>query len=101
MVQAFEQIRTNENGWTTRLSRTRQKVGRVGVEQTVVDWATDTKDTAGFAMLIGRGLPHLTGEAIVLRHPARFSAAVLEAAQARLARAEGSEDAVSEKSSAA
>ena len=38
-------------------------------------------------MLMERELPELTGEAIVLRHPGRFSNEVQAASQARLERA--------------
>jgi hypothetical protein len=83
MVHAFETIRTQENG-TTLLSRTRQKVARVGVLQTLTEWALDDRITEGFRMLMERNLPELTGEAIVLRHPERFDPNVVAAASARL-----------------
>ena len=82
-VNAFEEVLKQERGRTTRLSRTRQKVGRVGVVQTLEDWAEGGK-TEGFDMLIERDMPELTGEAIVLRHPEHFSAKALAAARKRL-----------------
>lgn len=84
MVNAFEFILTEEAGKTTRLSRTRQKVARDGVPRTLSDWATAPAETEGFRMLMGRALPELTGEAIVLRHPEAFGAEVVAAARARL-----------------
>jgi hypothetical protein len=86
MVHAFEHMRSEENGRRTLLSRTRQKVGRVGIVQTLTDWALDTKPTQGFAMLMEREMPELTGEAIILRHASRFPADVVAAARARLQR---------------
>ncbi|PZO74747.1 MAG: hypothetical protein DI629_17810, partial [Mesorhizobium amorphae] len=86
-LHAFELLLTEENGRTTRLSRTRQKVGRVGVTQTLTDWSSDTKETRGFAMLLERGMPELTGEAIVLRHPSDFSDTVRASARQRLVEA--------------
>ena len=83
-VNAFEQTLTQERGKTTRLSRTRQKVGKVGVVQTLSDWALNGHDTEGFRMLLDRGMPELTGEAIALRHPGSFEPPVLEAARQRL-----------------
>lgn len=83
-VHAFEFALTEERGKTTRLSRTRQKVARVGVVQTLQDWALDKKQTQGFQMLLERGMPELTGEAIVLRHPDRFVEEVRAAARERL-----------------
>jgi hypothetical protein len=83
-VHAFEYLLTEEREKTTRLSRTRQKVARVGVVQTLKDWALSGKETDGFRMLLDRGMPELTGEAIVLRHPGNFDPEVLAAARQRL-----------------
>ncbi len=83
-VHAFEFTLSEERGRTTRLSRTRQKVGRVGVIETLKDWALSDKKTDGFEMLLERGMPELTGEAIVLRHPDKFDVAVLNSARSRL-----------------
>ncbi len=84
-IQAFEFSLSEERGKTTRLSRTRQKVAKVGVVQTLRDWAVGSQETAGFKMLLERGMPEFTGEAITLRHPEHFEAPVLEAARQRLA----------------
>lgn len=86
-VHAFEYLLTEEREKTTRLSRTRQKVARVGVVQTLKDWALSDKETDGFRMLLDRGMPELTGEAIVLRHANSFEPQVLTAARQRLSRA--------------
>ncbi|WP_417480939.1 hypothetical protein [Maricaulis sp.] len=83
-VHAFEYVLTEENGKTTRLSRTRQKVKRDGVVATLASWAESTKPKDGFNMLMERGMPELTGEAIVLRHQTDFEPGVIEAARARL-----------------
>ena len=83
-VNAFEQTLTEERGKTTRLARTRQKVGKVGVVQTLRDWALNGHDTDGFRMLLDRGMPELTGEAIALRHSDRFEQPTLDAARQRL-----------------
>lgn len=84
MVQAFEYSLSEERGKTTRLFRTRQKVAKAGVVQTLRDWAAGSQETSGFRMLLERGMPEFTGEAITLRHPDLFEPAVLEAAQQRL-----------------
>ena len=86
-VQAFEFTLSEERGKTTRLSRTRQKVAKVGVVQILADWATDDHPTDGFKKLVERGMPELTGEAAALRHADRFAAPVLEAARRRLSEA--------------
>ncbi len=86
-IHAFELTLTDENGRTTRLSRTRQKVHRVGIKQTLTDWALGRKETEGFSMLLERGMPELSGEAIILRHAAEFDQEVRDAAQLRLTNA--------------
>jgi hypothetical protein len=86
-VHAFEHVLSEERGKTTRLSRTRQKVARVGEVETLKDWAVGTKGTDGFAMLIERRMPELTGEAIVLRHAEQFDSPVVAAARRRLEQA--------------
>lgn len=83
-IYAFEHVLTDERGRTTRLSRTRQKIARDGVEATLKQWALDKAVTQGFIMLMERNMPDLLGEAIILRHPARFEKNVQAAARARL-----------------
>ena len=82
-IHAFEHVLSEEKGKTIRLSRTRQKVDRDGIVATLEGWANG-KQTEGFDMLIDRGMPELTGEAVVLRHPGRFSEDIVEAARQRL-----------------
>lgn len=83
-VTCAEEFKTAENGKTTRLSRTRQKYKRVGALQCVADWAEDSKITDGFEILIRAGRPDLTGEAIVLRHPEKFSEGAVAEARKKL-----------------
>ncbi|PZP29849.1 MAG: hypothetical protein DI613_11185 [Kocuria rhizophila] len=83
-IHAFEEVLRDERGKTVRLSRTRQKIGRVGVKQTLIDFATSKAPTDGFNMLIERGLPELTGEALVLKHSEAFNPEVQSAARQRL-----------------
>ena len=87
MINAFEYTLSQERGRTTRLSRTRQKITRDGVLQTLKEWAVAKRTTDGFEMLMERDMPELTGEAIVLRHPEKFDADVRSAARERLVRA--------------
>lgn len=83
-IHAFEEVLRDERGKTVRLSRTRRKIGRVGVKQTLIDFATSKAPTDGFEMLIERGLPELTGEALVLKHGKSFETEVQTAAKERL-----------------
>jgi hypothetical protein len=84
MIHAFEEILRAERGRTVRMTRTRQKVARVGVVQILIDFATAATPTDGFDTLIERHRPDLTGEALVLRHASLFEPAVVAAASARL-----------------
>jgi len=86
-ILAFEHILSEERGKTTLLARTRQKLSRVSAEQTLADWALGDSETKGFAMLLERNLPELTGEAIVLRHAEEFDPSVVDAARSRLVEA--------------
>jgi hypothetical protein len=47
-IHAFEEILRDERGKTVRLSRTRQKIDRVGVMQTLIDFAVSKAQTDGF-----------------------------------------------------
>ncbi len=83
-IHALEQVLLEERGKTVRLSRTRQKIARVGVMQTLRDFAAKKSPSQGFEMLLERGMPELTGEAIVLRHTDLFDPEVVTAARTRL-----------------
>ncbi|WP_312136386.1 hypothetical protein [Brevundimonas sp.] len=83
-IHAFEELLREERGKTVRLSRTRQKISRVGVIQTLIDFAKNKTPTDGFLMLIERGLPELTGEALILKHKDVFEYDVQQAATQRL-----------------
>lgn len=84
MVITFERLEGQARGKPGfRLSRTRQKVARVGVVAILSDWATG-KATEGFAMALKLGRPELTGEAIILDHAASFPDHVVAAARSRL-----------------
>ena len=82
-IYALEGELSHERGKTTRLSRTRQKITRDGEERTVADLVLG-KVSDGYKMLIERGLPQLTFEAVALRHASHFEADVIAAAEKRL-----------------
>ncbi|MGI3185017.1 hypothetical protein [Nioella aestuarii] len=83
-ISALEHELSLERGKTIRLSRTRQKIGRVGVEKTLRDLTLSTQPSDGYHLLHERGMLDLSAEALVLRYPDRFEPEVLEAAQNRL-----------------
>lgn len=83
-VAVAEELATERNGRTTRLSRTRQKEGRVGFRQCLIDWALDPSTTDGFKILVEHGYAELTGEAIVVKHAPSFPDDVVAAAKTKL-----------------
>jgi hypothetical protein len=83
-VTCAEEFKTQENGRTTILSRTRQKHKRVGALQCLVDWAEDPKVTEGFHILLKAKRPDMTGEAIVLRHAEKFPPETVALARQKL-----------------
>jgi hypothetical protein len=88
-IAALEFELSVERGKTIRLSRTRQKIGRVGVQKTLADLALQSSPSEGYFLLRDRDMLDLSAEAVVLRFPNEFGEDVLEAARKRLATAEG------------
>ncbi len=86
-IHALEERLREERGKTVRLSRTRRKIDRVGVEKTLADLALSSTPSDGFDMLLERGMADLTAEAVVLRHQEQFEEEVVAAAKDRLASA--------------
>ncbi len=82
-IQAFEQLLSEERGKTIRLSRTRQKLARVGVVNILSDFAT-SRPTDGFLMLAERDMLDLAGETLVAKYPDRFAPETVAAAASRL-----------------
>ncbi|WP_114388896.1 hypothetical protein [Notoacmeibacter marinus] len=85
-VHMAEELRTAENGRTTRLSRTRQKHKRDGAKKCVADLATRSDFTEGFRILVDGGHPELTFESILLRHSDQFTAEEAEQVREKLGR---------------
>ena len=83
-ISALEYELSEERGKTTRLTRTRQKIGRDGVEETLRYLALQGKPSEGYNLLRDRGMLDLSAEAVVLRFSDRFAPEVLEAARSRL-----------------
>jgi hypothetical protein len=83
-LAAYEELLGEKNGRTTRAARTRQKLERKGVIQCLEDRAMATAPTDGFKLLIAAGLVELTGEYLVLKYPAYFSAEAQRRSRHRL-----------------
>lgn len=85
VMKALEEALTQEAGKTKRLSRTRQKLDRVGVRQTLADLAVKPQPSVGFLKLVEFGMGDMTAEALVLRYSDQFEPEVVQASRRRLA----------------
>jgi hypothetical protein len=86
VMRALGEALSEESGTTKRLNRTRQKLNRVGVRQTLSDLAMKPTPSTGFLKLVEFGMAReLSAEALILKYRAEFDQAVVEAAQRRLA----------------
>lgn len=83
-IHALEHSLSNERGKTTRLQRTRNSIAEFGEQKTLAKLLLKSKPSEGFAMLLERGMPERTFEAVALRHASRFSELELESARTRL-----------------
>ena len=86
VLAAYEQLLEEKHGRKQPAGYTRRKLKEKGVEQCLIDWALDDKETDGFQTLLERGMLELTGEYVVTKYPSRFDPTVLAAAEARLER---------------
>lgn len=86
VLAAYEELLEEKHGRKQQASYTRRKLKAKGVEQCLIDWALDDKETDGFKTLVERGMLELTGEYVVTKYPDRFDDYVVAAAEARLER---------------
>jgi hypothetical protein len=85
VMRALEEALSEESGKTKRLTRTRQKLSRVGVRQTLADLALKPSPSTGFLKLVEFGMAReLSAEALVLKYEKEFEPAVVAAARKRL-----------------
>src|ERR1700730_1218211 len=68
VMRALEEAMTQEAGRTKRLSRTRQKLDRVGVRQTLADLALKPKASLGFTKLVEFGMADMSAESLILKY---------------------------------
>jgi hypothetical protein len=68
VMRALEEALTEESGRTKRLSRTRQKLNRVGVRQTLADLALKPRPSLGFMKLLEFNMADMSAEALILKH---------------------------------
>lgn len=86
-IFAYEQLVREELGKAKRLTKTRMAMTKSGAAKALTGFAAATSDYTAFATLTERGLSDMTGEAVILRHPAAFDLATRDAATARLTEA--------------
>ena len=80
-LAAYEQLLTEKNQKNTLASRTRQKIAKKGVHQSLVEWTRGKTETNGFKLLVDAGLPQFTGEYLVVRYASRFPAEIIDLAK--------------------
>jgi hypothetical protein len=83
-IDAYEQLLFKKHGRHVRANRTRGKIKRDGMIE-AIEHAVKSKGTPmGFQTLKQMGRADLSFEALVLRHPDRFSRKALESSRRRL-----------------
>jgi hypothetical protein len=71
-LAAYEQTLYDKHGRRVAASRTRQKISRKGVYQSLLEWSKLHGKRPGFQALIEAGLPEFTFEAVIVRFADRF-----------------------------
>src|SRR6266550_3379584 len=85
VMRALEEALTEESGKTKRLNRTRQKLERVGVRQTLADLALKLQPSTGFLKLVEFEMAaDMSAEALILKYADEFESVVVAAARKRL-----------------
>jgi hypothetical protein len=84
VMRALEEALTAEAGRTKRLNRTRQKLSRVGLRQTLADLAMKPTPSLGFIKLVEFNMGDMSAEALILKYRDQFEPHVVDAAARRL-----------------
>jgi hypothetical protein len=84
VMRALEEALTQEAGKTKRLNRTRQKLDRVGVRQTLADLALKPQPSLGFIKLVEFGMADMSAESLILKYRSEFTDDIIQAARRRL-----------------
>jgi len=83
-VYAYERTLFVKHGRAIRASRTWQMIKRRGILPAVEQVVTRPDESTGYEALVSMGLQDKSFEAVVLRHPGKFSDAAQRASKARL-----------------
>jgi hypothetical protein len=91
-LAAYELLLAEKHGRAQAAGYTRRKIKEQGVIKCLADWANATGPTAGFDLLVEKGMWELTGEALVLRYADRFDGSTVANARSRLEKAASEPD---------
>jgi hypothetical protein len=83
-IYAFEEVLSKKNGKRTHASGTWQMVKRHGIIGAVERAVNRPTDASGYLALAEMKMQDITFEAVVLRHPDRFSAEAVQRSAERL-----------------
>ena len=83
-INAIEELKRADAGRTIRLSYLRRDIEKFGMVPAMDKLVSKPGPSERFEELIARDFPELTAEAVVMRHPARFSADALARSTERL-----------------
>ena len=83
-VYAYEEVLSANKGKATRAGRTWPMIKRKGVIAAVEEIVTRKTEAPGYTNLVEMGMKDKTFEAVVLRHPADFSAEAVASSERRL-----------------
>jgi hypothetical protein len=81
---AAEELRTADNGRTTKLLKVRAKHKKFGAVRVLSDQMMESETSDGFDKLVAHDRSDLTAEAIVINHEEQFSVDVVNAARKKL-----------------
>ena len=84
-VYAYQEVLTRKNGKRTRATRTWQMIKRHGILEAVERAVNRDTEAHSYIALQEMGLSDFAFEAVILRHPALFSAAAIKKSKDRLA----------------
>jgi hypothetical protein len=86
-IAAYEQTLEEKHDKKVRATRTRQKIAKKGVYQSLLEWSRLRGNRPGFHSLIQAGLPEFTFEAVVVRFADRFPPDVVASCRETLRKA--------------
>jgi hypothetical protein len=83
-LYAYEEVLSEKNKRRTRASRTWQMIDRHGIIVAAERAVNRKIEATGYKVLVAMGLHDLTFEAVIVRHPDKFSQEVVARAKERL-----------------